>query len=416
MGEGEGAVASSMGFVVSWGTSRRGYGARCVLQGAKVDQKKVRWDSSLTAKEPVKRRPGRPRKVDSNNAIPMSKLGRTNGDDVEVLMPYPDVMPVDMEENDEAEGEGETTEGEVEEAPAEVEDIDLVERESAEDTTEEGNITEGKGKKKREQSDNTVRWYLELVGKGRLLRAEEEVDLSRRIAQLLQWERHRQQMYEEMGRDPTVEEWAEALEMDIKDFQSQLFQCRKAKEKMITSNLRLVVSIAKRYANRGLPLSDMIQEGTLGLVRAAEKFDGSRGYKFSTYATWWVKQAVARAIADHSRNIRLPVHLYDTIAAVRRATRCLTESLGRSPSEEEIAAYLGLSISKLRSTRIHMMPTIPLESPLKEVDDAGMCLGDVLQSTEVSPEDRVERALLREDLEHVINSLSPRERDVVRMR
>lgn len=250
-------------------------------------------------------------------------------------------------------------------------------------------------------------------------------------------------MYEEMGRDPTVEEWAEALEMDIKDFQSQLFQCRKAKEKMITSNLRLVVSIAKRYANRGLPLSDMIQEGTLGLVRAAEKFDGSRGYKFSTYATWWVKQAVARAIADHSRNIRLPVHLYDTIAAVRRATRCLTESLGRSPSEEEIAAYLGLSISKLRSTRIHMMPTIPLESPLKEVDDgkayrtpvffffvgvvqelncfpkpvvAGMCLGDVLQSTEVSPEDRVERALLREDLEHVINSLSPRERDVVRMR
>lgn len=196
-----------------------------------------------------------------------------------------------------------------------------------------------------------------------------QVDLSRRIAQLLEWEQTKQEMFENAGRDPTLEEWASLLEMDINEFKLQLFQCRKAKEKMITSNLRLVVSIAKRYANRGLPLSDMIQEGTLGLVRAAEKFDGSRGYKFSTYATWWVKQAVARAIADHSRNIRLPVHLYDTIAAVRRATRFLSESLGRSPSEEEIATYLGLSVAKLRSTRIHMQPTIPLDSPIKEVDD-----------------------------------------------
>jgi len=266
-----------------------------------------------------------------------------------------------------------------------------------------------------QSGDNTVLWYLRLIGASSLLSSAEEVELSGKITKLLSWEKERETLIQNAQRIPSDEEWADALNMDFATFNRELADYRLARDRMIISNLRLVVSIAKRYRNRGLPLSDIIQEGTLGLIRAAEKFDGTRGYKFSTYATWWVKQAVARAIADNSRTIRLPVHLYESVNSLRRATRILTEKRGVAPTEEELSVHLGLPVKKIRALRVYMLPIIPLDKPISAFDGP-VTLGEVIECEDDPPEDRVEHSLLREDLEHVVNSLSPRERDVVRMR
>lgn len=264
-------------------------------------------------------------------------------------------------------------------------------------------------------SDNTVRWYLQLIAHDRLLRADEEVELGLQIRSLMEWQRQRETLADTIGREPSNDELADFIDADRGEFARNLADAKRAKERMIVCNLRLVVSIAKRYLNRGMPLSDLIQEGTLGLIRACEKFDADRGFKFSTYATWWVRQAVSRSIADQSRTIRLPVHLYDTITAIRRATKFLCTELGRPPTESEIAEYCDITLEKLRATRVNMQAALPLDSPLSGTDD-GLCLSDIIESQDESPEDRVESSLLRDDLEHVVNSLTPRERDIVRMR
>lgn len=264
-------------------------------------------------------------------------------------------------------------------------------------------------------SDNSVRWYLQLIAHDRLLRAEEEVELGREVRSLMEWQRQRATLADVIGREPTNDELADFVDTDRADFARKLSSAERAKERMIVCNLRLVVSIAKRYLNRGLPLSDLIQEGTLGLIRACEKFDVERGFKFSTYATWWVRQAVSRSIADQSRTIRLPVHLYDTITSIRRTTKDLSACLGRLPTDSEIAKELGITVQKLRKTRVSMQACLPLDSPISGTED-NLCLGDIIESQDESPEDRVESSLLRDDLEHVVNSLTPCERDIVRMR
>ncbi len=314
--------------------------------------------------------------------------------------------------------------------------------------------------KKKPYTEDSIRVYLQEIGRIRLLRAEEEIELARKIADLLQLERIREALWEEIDQVPTDEQWGkrifqwEQIEQMLRaqspkdkdpkwsditgmlekadiisdlektwkleskpylhKFKRRLYLGRKAKDKMVHSNLRLVVSIAKKYMNRGLSFQDLIQEGSLGLIRAAEKFDHEKGYKFSTYATWWIRQAITRAIADQSRTIRLPVHLYETISRIKKTTKLLSQEMRRKPTEEEIATRMEMTIEKLRFIAKSAQLPISLETPIGKEEDSR--LGDFIEADGETPEDEVSKNLLREDLENVLDTLSPRERDVLRLR
>jgi RNA polymerase primary sigma factor len=268
--------------------------------------------------------------------------------------------------------------------------------------------------KKKHYTEDSIRLYLQEIGRIRLLRADEEIELARKIADLLELERIREKLSQQLDRDPRDSEWAEAVQLTMPQFRYRLHIGRRAKDKMVQSNLRLVVSIAKKYMNRGLSFQDLIQEGSLGLIRAAEKFDHEKGYKFSTYATWWIRQAITRAIADQSRTIRLPVHLYETISRIKKTTKLLSQEMGRKPTEEEIATRMEMTIEKLRFIAKSAQLPISLETPIGKEEDSR--LGDFIESDGETPEDQVSKNLLREDLEKVLDSLSPRERDVLRLR
>lgn len=268
--------------------------------------------------------------------------------------------------------------------------------------------------KKKPYTEDSIRVYLQEIGRIRLLRAEEEIELARKIAELLEFERVHDELVDSIERDPTTEEWAAAVKIPHPEFRRRLFLGRRAKDKMVQSNLRLVVSIAKKYMNRGLSFQDLIQEGSLGLIRAAEKFDHAKGYKFSTYATWWIRQAITRAIADQSRTIRLPVHLYETISRIKKTTKILSQEMGRKPTEEEIATRMEMTIEKLRFIAKSAQLPISLETPIGKEEDSR--LGDFIEADGETPEDQVSKSLLREDLESVLDTLSPRERDVLRLR
>jgi len=263
-------------------------------------------------------------------------------------------------------------------------------------------------------TEDSIRVYLQEIGRIRLLRPDEEIELARKIADLLQLEEIAAQFEADHGRQPDNKEWAALVEMPSIKFRRRLMLGRRAKEKMVQSNLRLVVSIAKKYMNRGLSFQDLIQEGSLGLIRAAEKFDHEKGYKFSTYATWWIRQAITRAIADQSRTIRLPVHLYETISRIKKTTKTLSQEFGRKPTEEEIAESMEMTIEKLRFIAKSAQLPISLETPIGKEEDSR--LGDFIEADIENPEQDVAKNLLREDLEGVLATLSPRERDVLRLR
>ncbi|MBY0546339.1 MAG: sigma-70 family RNA polymerase sigma factor [Candidatus Obscuribacterales bacterium] len=225
------------------------------------------------------------------------------------------------------------------------------------------------------RSEDSVQLYLRAIGRVKLLSATEEIELARRIAN-----------------------------------GDQL-----AKKRLVQANLRLVVSVAKKYQNRGLPFLDLIQEGNLGLIRAAEKFDPERGYKFSTYATWWIRQGITRALADKSRTIRVPVHMVETINQLRKTTRKLSQELGRRPGLEDLAKAMNCSLTKIKEILAANRTPISLDSPLGEDEDNS--LADVVQDENSTlPEVSTTTALLASDIRGVLSTLTPREREIIILR
>jgi RNA polymerase primary sigma factor len=253
-----------------------------------------------------------------------------------------------------------------------------------------------------------VRTYLREIGKVDLLKAPEEVALAQRIEAGLQAVAGIAALEYRYGPGNIPDEESRPLEQLVADG----FQ---AKKELIEANLRLVVSIAKRYHGRGLLFLDLIQEGNLGLIRAVEKFDHTKGFKFSTYATWWIRQAITRAIADQARTIRIPVHMVETINTVLRVQRLLLQELGREPTVEELADKVGMPPARVREIQRLAQEPVSLETPVGQEDDSS--LGDFIEDRQaVAPADAAARALLSEAVGEALSDLSDRERLVVRLR
>ncbi len=249
--------------------------------------------------------------------------------------------------------------------------------------------------------DDSISLYLKEIGRVPLLTAEQEVELAQRMER---GRLARRQLAK--GVEDPVER--EQLLAQVKDGQA-------AQEHLIKANSRLVVSVAKKYVGRGVPFLDLIQEGNIGLIRAVKKFDYRRGYKFSTYATWWIRQAVTRAIADQGRTIRVPVHMYEQINRLTRASRQLVQELGRDPTSEEIADELGVTPRKVEQIiRVSQRP-LSLEMPVGEEEDS--YLGDFIEDEEaMSPTDAASQRLLREVIDEIFQSLTPREVRILQLR
>ena len=244
---------------------------------------------------------------------------------------------------------------------------------------EEGHDADEKADRKRanlkEIANDSVRMYLSEIGRVELLTADEEIDLANRIAK----------------GDPV------------------------AKQKLAEANLRLVVSIAKKYIGRGLSFLDLIQEGNIGLFRAVEKFDPKRGFKFSTYATWWIRQAITRAIADQARTIRIPVHMVETINKLTHTQRRLLQEFGREPTVEELASEMDMDIKKVRHILKISQDIVSLEAPVGAEEDSK--LGDFIEDDEaISPDDSTNRQIMKENIHYMLRYLTPREQKIIRMR
>jgi len=247
-----------------------------------------------------------------------------------------------------------------------------------------------------------VKDYLKQIGKVALLSAEQEVDLAKRIEAGLFAE-------EELSTGLNVKK------SDLEDYRIIIDDGRRAKNHLLEANLRLVVSLAKRYTGRGMLFLDLIQEGNLGLIRAVEKFDYTKGYKFSTYATWWIKQAITRAMADQARTIRIPVHMVEVINKLARVQRQMLQDLGREPTPEELATELDMTAEKVIEVQKYGREPISLHTPLGEDGDSEF--GDLIEDSEaIVPSEAVNFTLLQEQLQDVLDTLSEREAGVVSMR
>ncbi|MGA1626296.1 MAG: RNA polymerase sigma factor SigC [Prochlorothrix sp.] len=307
------------------------------------------------------------------------------------------------------------------------------------------------------RSTDLVRLYLQEIGRVRLLRRDEEVSEAQKVQRYMGLLEQRTQLAQQeggvlqnyvtllevrdtltaqLGHRPSLERWAKAAEIDVADLKPLLVEGKrvwadrlnltveemeqiqqlgiKAKEHMIQANLRLVVSVAKKYQNRGLELLDLVQEGTLGLERAVEKFDPTKGYRFSTYAYWWIRQGITRAIATQSRTIRLPVHITEKLNKIKKAQRQISQDQGRTATLEEVAQVLGMTAAQVREVLVRVPRAVSLETRVGKEKDTE--LGDLLETTDLSPEELLTRESLRRDLQQLLADLTPREREVIRMR
>ncbi|WP_445304861.1 RNA polymerase sigma factor, RpoD/SigA family [Microcoleus sp. S36b_A4] len=249
-----------------------------------------------------------------------------------------------------------------------------------------------------------------------LLTAAEEVELARRVQELVALDELEQRLQQEFDRVPTKAEIAAALGISETQLQQLRHQCQSAKRKMISSNLRLVVSIAKRYLNRGVPFLDLIQEGALGLNRAAEKFDPEKGYKFSTYAYWWIRQGITRTIANQGRTIRLPVHIVEQLNKLKKVYRDLKRSLQRNPNETELAREMQVTCEQLRYLQQVRRQSLSLNHRIGSEESSELL--DVLEDNATqSPEAQMNEMMMRQDILEVLDSiLTEREKEIVAMR
>jgi len=253
------------------------------------------------------------------------------------------------------------------------------------------------------QADDPIRMYLKEIGKVPLLTRDEEVDLAKKT---------------EAGEEASTglrDKGDKLSREELRVLRRQERTGQEARRKLVEANLRLVVSIAKRYVGRGMLFLDLIQEGNLGLIRAVEKFDFRRGYKFSTYATWWIRQAITRAIADQARTIRIPVHMVENINKLSRVQKHLLQELGREPTPEETAEHMELTPEKVREIIKVSQEPVSLETPIGEEEDSR--LGDFIEDADaVVPIDAASFILLQEQIDGVLNSLNGREKEIIRLR
>lgn len=266
------------------------------------------------------------------------------------------------------------------------------------------------------RSDDAVGAFFKEMARYPLLKPEEEVELARRVRFLVEIEELQTRLQEELKCSPSCKELTVTLGLSERQLENRLYQGRVAKRKMIRSNLRLVVSIAKRYLNRGVAFLDLIQEGAMGLNRATEKFDPDKGYKFSTYAYWWIRQAITRAIANDARTIRLPIHIVEKLNKLKKAQRELKQQLGRNPSETEVAQVLEISSDQLRQLQQLRRKALSLNHRVGKEEDTELV--DLLEDEDgQSPEQQMNETMMRQEIWDVLaDVLTPREKDVISLR
>ncbi len=294
-------------------------------------------------------------------------------------------------------------------------DLNLVEVEYS--TSAESDSNRRAAKPSKASLEDNIGAFFKEMARYPLLKSDEEVALANEVRLMVEAEEIRQQLAEKLQKKPTSQEWATAMGLDnVRQLEQFLYKGKVAKRKMIRSNLRLVVSIAKRYLNRGVPFLDLIQEGAIGLNRATEKFDPNKGYKFSTYAYWWIRQAITRTIANDARTIRLPIHIVEKLNKLKKAQRTLKQKLQGNPSEKELAKELNISLPQLRQLLDLRRQSLSLNHRVGKAEDTELV--DLLEDNDLQlPEERMSEAMMRQEILDVLNDvLTQREKDVIALR
>ena len=386
--------------------------------------KKAATRKASTKKSAAKKTPATktPRKTTAKKSAPAKKeeeqIENDALDDEDAQVDDPDLDDFDDDLDDVDSDDDEDLDDDEESDPEDDDDEDEEERKKPEEPKEKGafvvrdddddeNLTPSGNPKRRViaagATADPVKDYLKQIGRVSLLNAEQEVDLSERIEAGL----YAQHLLD-----------TESDQMDFKRKRELKWAAndgRRAKDHLLEANLRLVVSLAKRYTGRGMLFLDLIQEGNLGLIRAVEKFDWKKGFKFSTYATWWIRQAITRAMADQARTIRVPVHMVEVINKLSRVQRQMLQDLGREPTPDELARELDMPVEKVQEVQKYGREPISLHTPLGEDGDSEF--GDLIEDTDaIAPSDAVAFSLLQEQFRQVLETLSPREAGVIKMR